>query len=209
MSAVDTAKILGFVHIYDTPAGDAILADMLASVKDSGLLTRTTSIEYATAYPEDNPQLYEGVTLKRLWSACVDSYWDGLVWYVHTKGASLPDIKQDSARAWRKEMEKVVILQWGHCIRQFKDDLTLDCYGAHLPVDDRFFFPGNFWWARASHIRSLPNPIDWACGTSGHSQTGDPVNTRYGYEDWITNSKPGTIAKAFDIWNPDGTVMAR
>jgi hypothetical protein len=101
-------------------------------------------------------------------------------------------------------MEQVLLYDWSKVTAEFFADPELDCYGAFLPdpPDDRFYFPGNFWWATSEHIKRLPSPRKWAeelCGRTGE-------NVRYGYEDWITLSAPADQkikAGSKFLWTPD------
>lgn len=212
---INTSKILGFVHVYTTEHGMQIMQELINVLIDSHLRDNTKHTDFVYTHPSDDPQRYEGRTLEELWKACCSSPWDGLVWYIHTKGASVGPERQDSYRAWRKEMLDTVVLGWRDCVKQFDDDPTLDCYGAHLPIDDRFFYPGNYWWATAKHIRRLPSPRKWAesefqRGEESRLAAGleprDPSDVRYRYEDWLTMSIPRDQinAKAAAPWNPDG-----
>jgi hypothetical protein len=180
-----------FHHIYNTEEGRRIAEEQDHVCISVGL----TDITKGVSDPSDVHQLYEGATLQKLWEWAKETT-DKYVCYIHTKGASLPTIeRRKSYQDWRLSMEAVVLHRWEDCIDALE---TCDCYGAHLPTDDRYFFPGNFWWSKTSHIQTLPSPIEWAekiCGRKG-------TDVRYGYEDWVTLSRPGVIAKAMFPWKP-------
>jgi hypothetical protein len=93
--------------------------------------------------------------------------WDGAILYLHTKGASRPDIPK--CREWRRYMQWGVIEHGYDCVAAITRGY--DCAGVewHLGQWPRGssspkvrecagFFAGNFWWASAKHIRSLPDP---------------------------------------------------
>jgi len=183
------------MHCYGTEFGFQIQADQRSLIRKVGLGDRSEDIYSWYVEPPDGVQ-FEGRTLEYLWDVCKE--FDGLVWYIHTKGASHPQHSQGSQRNFRRLLEGIVIEQWQHCIDVFSLNQDMDCYGAFLPTDDRYFYPGNFWWARSSHIRRLPNPCEWAnklCGRTGE-------NVRYGYEDWVTLSVPNVKALAYGPWKP-------
>lgn len=213
-------KIRGFHHVLHTKHGQAIVLEQHELVKACGLEAHSETIHFGYLQPgfvssrdgiSERCHPYEGHTLEVLWQICQS--FDGLVWYIHTKGASLSEEKRPSAKAWRRLLEMEVIENWESCVDKFihksshviddtKQPATLDCYGAYLPhpnLDTRYFFPGNFWWARSDHIRRLPSPREWAEKLSGRAGE----NVRYGYEDWVTLSVPGVVAEAAHIWNPD------
>lgn len=183
-----------FHHVYATPEGLRIAEEQHGTYRRLGFDAYPNNVHTYFSYPSDSPQLYEGATLQKLWEYALGASECRPICYIHTKGASIVEPHRvGSYQAWRLSMEAVVLHKWQQCIEALK---TCDCYGAHLPVDDRYFFPGNFWWSKTSHIRTLPSPIKWAeeiCGRKGE-------NVRYGYEDWITLSRPGVIAKAEREW---------
>lgn len=192
-------NIAGFMHSYTTIFGQYISMEQLKRLRSVDLL-KTVRIRCFNSEDEE-PQRYEGHTLEILWEYCQGS--DGLIWYIHTKGASHPPESQPSQAAFRHALEEVVIDEWQSIIRYFETHPECDCYGAYLTDDTRYFFPGNFWWARASHIRRLPNPIEWATKLCGRKGT----DVRYGYEDWVTVSSLingfDTVARAKYRWRPD------
>lgn len=203
MSQQPQPKILLYHHVYATDHGIEIADSQWTRMAECGLSSdRLVTSRYS--YQDDKPQLYEGKTLDSLWEDIrLRPWWVGLILYTHTKGASHPPESQPSQIAFRHALEEVVIDEWQSIIQYFVDHPECDCYGAYLTDDDRYFFPGNFWWARSSHIRSLPNPIEWAKQSRAESMKLHPSNIRYGYEDWVTLSKPGTIAAAKYRWRPD------
>jgi hypothetical protein len=176
-----------FQHVYYNGEGRRIAEEQDDTCRRLGF-----EVVRGISDPSDNPQRYEGVTLQKLWEYSFTSESEPIC-YIHTKGATNPNRK--GCEDWRHSMEAVVLHRWQDCLKALE---TCDCYGAHLPTDDRYFFPGNFWWSNTSHIRTLPSPIEWAeklCGRKGE-------NVRYGYEDWITLSRPGVVAKAKYEWKP-------
>lgn len=183
--------IYGFHHVYVTKHGERIFTDQQLEVRSSGLWDATEVLTVGYSRPTDKPQLYEGSTLGTMWD--MSQIFDGYVWYIHTKGASHDVVHFDRMKKIRDELQSVTLYEWQHCIEALN---SCDCYGYGIPGDNRYFFPVNFWWSTFAHIRRLPRPRLWAesiCGRTGE-------NIRYGYEDWITGSLPGTIAKAKNIW---------
>lgn len=201
--------IQGYMHTMATIEGMKIHEEQLRLIKSSNLYNQLRVLRkcfvgrpYENSKVEDrkgiltythcspNIRFFEGFTLNHLWSDCQRMKDDALVWYIHTKGASKPS---QGALSWRYAMEAFVIQEWKRIIQLFETQPELDCIGAHLPTDHRTFFAGNFWWARARHIKSLPSPLvyalrsEWAVGTE----------IRFCYEQWIT-SREGT--KSYAPW---------
>lgn len=178
-----------YQHILTNEEGRRIANEQDKTLERVGLLSY--GVFRGESNLEDIHQLYEGITLQELWTFSSESEEDIPVCYIHTKGATASN--RIGAEKWRHSMEAVVLHKWKQCVEALE---ACDCYGAHLPIDDRYFFPGNFWWSKTSHIKRLPSPIEWAeklCGRKG-------VDVRYGYEDWITLSREGVVAKADSEW---------
>lgn len=201
-------NVYGYMHYMTTEDGHRIHQDQAASIKRSGLYDRSKHIRIGVVgevpykeplltkislEPESpieyfhNPDihLYEGWTLQRLWNDVQMMDETSLVWYVHTKGAVSNNPL--GVQAWRHEMEDVVIHGWQRCIYVLEHQM-IGCYGAHYFAHDdvkgRYFIPGNFWWAKASYIKTLPSPERWV-DMLGHR--GTDVH-RYAFENWITMS---------------------
>jgi|GEM_PF-2274809 hypothetical protein len=124
---------------------------------------------------------------------------DGMVLYAHAKGsANLSPVQE----AWRESMTIDVITRWRECIAQLS--AGYDVAGAHWldPVvypnmliatqanggSQTPFFGGNFWWATAAYLISLPVPS---------------ALTRWGAERWIGLGHP----KAADMRPGWPTIM--
>lgn len=85
---------------------------------------------------------------------------DWYVCYWHAKGVSHypPD---DLHRNWRKCMERVVIVNWRACVKDLESGF--ESVGAHWLTPQQYpgivkapFWGGNFWWAKASFLLTLP-----------------------------------------------------
>lgn len=100
-------------------------------------------------------------TMKLMQDFCKDNP-DWLICYLHTKGA----IHNGSEvfENWRKCMERVVIWGWANCLAALQQGF--DTAGAHWLTPSMYSFigpvpywGGNFFWATAKHLNTLP-PID-------------------------------------------------
>lgn len=100
-------------------------------------------------------------TLKRLQFWCKGNP-EALVLYLHTKGV----IHGNSPvyEAWRNCMQNVVVGKWHECVDHLQGGK--ESVGAHWLTPERYAFlgpwsywGGNFWWATAKFINTLP-PID-------------------------------------------------
>lgn len=104
--------------------------------------------------------------------------------YCHTKGAF-----QDTPfnRAWRRGMTARLVGFWPACVTALG---KYDLIGSHWLTHEEFpktitngnpMFAGNFWWARAGYLASLP-PVEGG-------EPGMPYN-RYKAEDWVGQGNP-------------------
>lgn len=84
---------------------------------------------------------------------------DWNVMYHHTKGASKP--LHGGYSEWRSRMERAVVWNWPACVADLS--CGIDSCGAHWLTPEQFpqigstpFWGGNFWWATAEFLRTLP-----------------------------------------------------
>ncbi len=93
---------------------------------------------------------------------------DWYVLYFHLKGAR-HGTNDALTMAWRRCMEGVVLTHWQRCVRAL--DEGYETAGAHWltnaqygSIVKRAFWGGNFWWAKAEFLRSLPAlPANRSC----------------------------------------------
>lgn len=122
---------------------------------------------------------HEQVTL-----ACVRQYAtdhpDALIYYAHPKGAFHP---ADWQHAWRRAMEVACTTEWRNRIEDLRDH---DAVGLHW-LAERKIFGGNFWWATARYLNTLP-PVGGI----------EPEQDRYSAEGWIGLADPHVRALSTD-----------
>lgn len=125
----------------------------------------------------------EGVTLKLLHDYCKSNPKDKVL-YIHTKGSSRPfkDINKFPSNdikpwvySWRNAMNDQLINKYQHCIADLATHDVVGIKWKHRPVPH---YSGNFWWANASWISKLEDPVNdtrywrwgrfsceyWVCG---------------------------------------------
>lgn len=127
---------------------------------------------------------FEQVTLAVLQGELAHMPDDTAVLYTHSKGAMRNMIAEDQ---WRRSMLWHLVFGWQHCVELLQ---THDVAGCHWRHDNHF--AGNFWWARAGFLRTLP-----------------PVNAadadRYSAELWLGSGRPERVANLVEGFPPDGT----
>jgi ADP-heptose:LPS heptosyltransferase len=149
-------------------------------------------------------KLNEYPTLDFLKKHCDDSNEEFYICYMHMKGLSRPT--DSNTRDWRKYLEFWGIERWKTNVSALDEDVdavgtnwfdkhevVLDPRGNKVTVFPHF--SANFWWARASYIRSLKplvHPDNIVIGEFGElqQQPYSEANMRYDNEAWIGSGKP-------------------
>jgi len=135
------------------------------SKEDINFLLEKTSKIHLINYSTDMKD-YERACLRQLkkWSQNNESY----VLYIHAKGVSRPQYKK-TISAWRKMLEFILINKYEKSIRGLEDGYDVigvnltESYHHNYSIDlykHKLFFSGNFWWAKTSYIRNLPDIIE-------------------------------------------------
>ncbi len=78
--------------------------------------------------------------------------------YVHQKGASR-ERQTEHITNWRKCMTKHLVTNWWKCVSDL--DSGYESVGCHWLTNQadgtQSIWAGNFWWAKASFLRTLPS----------------------------------------------------
>jgi Methyltransferase domain len=196
--------VVGAYHVATFPGWEAIVDAQCTRMKSSGLLDRSEEVlvgvvgnfdlarDRVRALLGEKARLtfggplsaYEFGTLELLYrAACAGREFLG--WYVHTKGVSSGS---EAAAAHRRRMESVIMDNHRACV-----DLLIDYNACGSGWQTTGFdkpnphFSGNFWWARASYLRTLPQP------------TSLDTSDRYQAEFWIGKSP---AIRPFELLSP-------
>jgi predicted O-methyltransferase YrrM len=192
-----SGDVRGFVHVCCCGAYREVTWEIIHALLESGLYDRSVSIElgvlgevadqraveeliepfkrFQIAYRSRDVTEYEFPTLDMLQRAC--ETWPGAVYYLHTKGVSHSPHYQ-YARYWRRLMLDEVVGNHERCLAELA---TADAVGTNWRQNH---YSGNFWWARASHVRRLPGIV--ALRRVPRRITADPIwNERLQCEFWL------------------------
>jgi hypothetical protein len=171
------SKIAVFYHAWGGGASHIIVPEQLKRLKASGLYDEA---DYLFAYTSgesripDQPdtdkllttwnkeETWELRTLSELHTWAKDNQ-DTYILYMHTKGASR---YYNCTNDWRLLMEYYTIDNYKTCIKLL--DAGADMVGVNLHPGPVPHYSGNFWWAKANYISSLP-PISF------ESKNGNPA----------------------------------
>lgn len=193
-----------FYHFFARPGSDWTWAlnQQLQLLMVSGLpsnatiwmcITGEVDIDYiARRYPFvivcnvrsiDAPNIFEGQTLRFIHQADIPD--DAYVLYMHNKGAT-----SNSAyvAAWRECLNYEMIIKWRQCYDMLSAYEVVGVSDTHVRRSKNVITSGNFWWARANYLKTLPDPIDSTLYLDKH-HPGD-YDYRYCFERWITANGP-------------------
>jgi hypothetical protein len=181
-----TVPVQGWFHIAAMGAGDYIAAELHGRLMQSGLYRASDIIhvtllgdraqsdrmnelifskhqKYKVEHISEDVTEYEWASLRHLYKTAKEGK-DYHLWYIHTKGASnsRPDVPlsiQKNIRRWRDIMSHYTIGEHRKCRYLLKTGH--DTVGSLLRWNTGCIAPyyaGNFWWATADYIRTLPEP---------------------------------------------------
>ena len=154
------------------------------------LIDRSRRFRILEMMDNDMQQMFEGRTLRHIRSEINEE--DAVV-YMHTKGISYlagdrTVAGQFTARhvkainGWRDTMEHYCIDQWQDRYNGLIDWDTQGCYLREKPFRH---YMGNFWWARASYMMSLPHPMEFQVKPYPGMEYEETKPDRMRYEQWI------------------------
>jgi hypothetical protein len=180
------ARINSFVSLLST-SGLLSVADQvyICYVGDSPLpyvyLNDTSHYEKINIIRISNTlKDYEVPTLKYLYNFSY-SHPNYKLLYIHTKnvGKELNLCVED----WIYYMMYYLVEQWKVAVKALDE---YDTYGVDLRTEPTLHYSGNFWWTRASHILTLPDPVEF----SNIQKYPNPLNSpRHNQEFWICYQK--------------------
>jgi hypothetical protein len=155
----------------DPDRGREVMAEQMSSLELSGILTVATEVfvgvngdpldaallcpKRATLIEHGDQARSELPTLAKLRIWC-KRHPEGFVVYHHSKGVTHK--VSEVWDKWRRCMERAVIWRWRDCLSCLEG--PFDAAGGHwldFPMGlPQHYFGGNFWWAKAAFINTLP-----------------------------------------------------
>lgn len=154
--------------------------------KESEALQWATIPEKANVVYHGLDSRSENLTIAMIEKWLKENDGEAYILYAHSKGASHPvgDQMRDN---WRGCMMRHLIYGWQNCVADL--DRGYDAVGCHwmeppATPPTQYIFAGNFWWAKASFLRTLPSIYERArIKMSGIGA----LESRYESEVWIGN----------------------
>jgi hypothetical protein len=161
-----------------------VLGEQVGDLFSSGLYEAASEITFGVTASDESARLCRAMTpakveivhhsatqqselptLSRL-RAWLPGHDDWYVLYHQAKGVRSPN--SDIAAAWRRCMSRHVVHDWRECVAAL--DSGYDAAGCHWLTPEQFpkvrsaYFGGNFWWAKASFLATLPElPVTASC----------------------------------------------
>lgn len=189
MGEIHTRPVIHhFYHAYADGSWREPLTEHLTALREHGLMDSLATFQVGVVGGEasrrevisllddatiiaEADEGWEQVTLFKLRDFARDN--DGVYFYAHTKSAANPT---DINIGWRKSMTYYNVVRWQDALSHLAEH---DAVGCHwLGRFDNPIFGGNYWWANARHIRSLPEP---------------KMISRYHAETWVGLSPSMTV----------------
>lgn len=143
LSKFNLLSYINRIHIVQIGDGDVNLNFIPSKVKEK--------INILKKVPNS---CEESGTLEELWKLSQKE--DFYVLYFHTKGISHQGQMYCRVTDWAKMMEYFLIERYS-CLDFLP---SYDALGCNLTERPLRHFSGNFWWSKASYLRTLPDPLD-------------------------------------------------
>lgn len=149
------SKPVHFYHLWTGGNWQDIAAEHFTVLDESGFDGEVFRCEVSDGW--------EDVTLRKLYEFCLTAHPDTPVLYAHAKGSFRPTYLREKTTGqiyqpdmnvlWRQGMTDRLVRPW---LSRVTDLADYDLVGCHWIDDERPYFAGNFWWARAGYITALP-----------------------------------------------------
>lgn len=129
---------------------------------------------------------------------------EAYVLYFHAKGAThrINTREWNRRLLWRECMMRHLVSNWRQCVQDLHNVESVGCHWMQPPATPagQYIWAGNFWWARASFLRTLPSLMERdRIKVSGV----DALESRYESEVWIGNGlRRPTIRDYCPGWDP-------
>lgn len=168
-----TEEIIVFIHAARLEGVEDRLQEYIQGFERTGLLQAAKQVFVCTVgeapllYTPTNPKIiiqnvskhledFEVPTQQALWTYAKEHPTSKIL-YLHTKGVGKNE--NQCIEDWVQYMCYFCIDKWGEAVEKLD---THDTTGVDLLVQPELHYSGNFWWARASYIQTLPSPVEFA-----------------------------------------------
>lgn len=135
---------------------------------------------------------YEATTIHYIQELVHSTDEEFYVVYTHSKGCSKPNSDHD--RNWLRYLHYFMVENWKYCLKKLDEGYEIVSAAWLERGEYSPYFPGNFWWARASYLRRckrLKTPPE----NNFIPQFRPDVHHRFDLEYWHGSGRP----KLFDL----------
>lgn len=152
------SALVHFYHLWTGGYGEEIWQEHEQVLNESGFPEEVVKVRRVS-------DGYEDITLNALREFCRTAVPDTPVFYAHAKGAAYPlylrckdtgRLSDDVNARWRQDMTDRLARCWRQRMADLRDHDVVGLYYVEPPAASASHFAGNFWWARAGYIATLP-----------------------------------------------------
>lgn len=206
-------KLAIFIHAAILDRVSERLQQYVSLMQESGLLDVAQrvvvsfigkdpipEVPYTSVQPvhsSSDLQEFEVPTQQLLYEYAVSNP-DAKILYLHTKGVG-KEVNM-CIEEWVAYMIHFLVKEWKHAVESLES--CVSC-GVDLSAEPTLHYSGNFWWARADYIASLPPPSEF----KNIERYPNPLHSeRHNQEFWVcwNKSKPHC-----SLWNSNINVYHR
>jgi hypothetical protein len=201
-------KLKVFVHAMDLPNGKEILEEQVELLEKSGLLEAAEEVNMMLHFNESSytwleerwqnlpnvsyhlfdegyKEWYEATTMHHIQELCHETDEEFYVLCMTAKGISHGEGQHAN---WRKYMQYFTVELWKECVEKL--DEGYDTVGAaYLNNPPYPFYPGTFFWAKASYLRKCKRLLSPAEAEFKPQFDGQPHH-RFDLECWHGSGNP-------------------
>lgn len=167
-------KIRGVIHMCQQGDWKRSLKLLMTEIETSGLWNASETIDLViltdgapeiivvdpkiTCIYAGHPDQYERPTLLHLRDMALNDTEDVAYWYMHTKGVRHWGLRgEENILDWISMMLYWNTTRWKKAVAMLENGY--DTYGCNLRAHPHAHYSGNFWWAKSSHLKTLPSTI--------------------------------------------------
>lgn len=158
---------------------------------------------------EDPKTITENWTFRKIYQDSLKENF--LICYIHSKGITSTEnfLKRNVLDAqkfknyyyWRQLLNWGVLKNWEKCVKELVKGK--DVAGINYFKYPAKHFSGNFWWAKSSYIRTLPDPATMDWWEKMQKEASDPwlktVGPRFRDEQWVCSNPKVKVYTVRDI----------
>jgi len=144
---VDKINSSGLINVLD----NVFINNIGIPIENTYNSNNVSNNKYILTNYSENSLLYENPTINKM-RQFAEQNPESLILYLHTKGNSY-DNEIQSINDWTDMMLYFLVEKYDKCIN--KITTGSDTVGCNYSESPYKHYPGNFWWAKSSYIKTL------------------------------------------------------